>query len=142
MPNLVINERLEIPMSELIVTAVRSQGPGGQNVNKVNSKIVLQWNVAETPSLPHHVRRRLILSAGSLVSKSGWLTITSQKTRYQIANREDCYERLRAMILEAFKIPKPRQATRPTKASKRRRLKTKQINSQKKQLRRSPKLDS
>jgi len=142
MPNLVINERLEIPMSELIVTAVRSQGPGGQNVNKVNSKIVLQWNVAETPSLPPQVRKRLMLSAGSLVSKSGWLTLTSQKTRYQIANREDCYERLRAMILEAFKTPKPRQATRPTKASKRRRLKTKQINSQKKQLRRSPKLDS
>lgn len=141
MSNLIINESLQIPFSEFQLQAVRSQGPGGQNVNKVNSKVVLQWNVAETPSLPDPVRERFLRLARPYLSRTGVLTIASQRTRHRHRNQEDCFEKLRALLLDASHRPTRRKATKPTRASKMRRQRAKQLTSQKKQNRRGPNLE-
>jgi ribosome-associated protein len=141
MSNLIINESIRIPYAEFQLRAVRSQGPGGQNVNKVNSKVVLQWNVSESPSLPPAVRHRFLRLAQSYLSQTGVLTIASQRTRHRHRNQEDCFEKLRAMLLDAARRPTPRKPTKPTRASKLRRLRAKDLTAQKKQNRRGPNLE-
>ena len=142
MSTLIINETTQIPLDELVFSAVRSSGPGGQNVNKVNTKVQLQWNVAESAALSNEVRERLLRRAGTLVSKTGWLTITSQTSRRQRVNRDDCLRKLRVMILDATKSPKPRKPTKPTKASRLRRRRYKELTARKKKLRRGPNIES
>ena len=136
---LVVNERLKIPLSEFEFTFVRSQGPGGQNVNKVNSKAVLRWAVQTSPSLPESVRRRFVKRYSRRMSKEGDLLITSQRFRDQGRNVADCLAKLREMLAEAAIVPKPRKKTKPSHGSKLRRKKNKQINARKKQLRKPPK---
>jgi ribosome-associated protein len=142
MSKLIINAAIQIPFREFTFRAVRSQGPGGQNVNKVNSKVVLQWNAAASPSLPDAVRQRLLQRADASISKSGTITLTSQRSRQRPVNREDCLEKLRVMILDAARVPRKRKATQPTPGSKRRRLRDKELTSFKKTQRQSPKLDN
>lgn len=141
MSNLIINERIEIPAEELKISSVRSSGPGGQNVNKVNTKVILRWNVYASDSISPTVKRRLLLALGHRVSKEGWLTITSQRHRLRSRNHEDCLSKLRVMILDAAKTLKRRKPTRPTMASKLKRRRDKQKKSDKKKLRHLPKLD-
>jgi len=124
---------MHIPSERLEFTFVRSSGPGGQNVNKVSSKAQLRWNPGKSGLLSPEVLQRLEMLFPSYITKEGDLLITSQKTRDQLKNREDCLEKLQKMILEASKIPKPRKPTKPTKSSIRRRLENKEKNAQKKQ---------
>jgi ribosome-associated protein len=138
MSNLIINENVQIPFSEFQLTSVRSQGPGGQNVNKVNSKVILQWNVTDSPSVPDLVRERFLRLARSYISKNGMLTLTSQRTRHRHLNQGDCFEKLRLMILDAIREPTPRKATKPSFGSKRKRRRAKELTSQKKKGRSSP----
>ena len=124
---------MHVPLEQLEFTFVRSSGPGGQNVNKVSSKAQLRWNPGKSGLLSPEVLERLLMLFPAHVTRDGDLLITSQKTRDQLKNREDCLEKLRNMILEASRIPKPRIPTKRTKSSIRRRLEDKEKNAQKKQ---------
>jgi ribosome-associated protein len=132
---LVVNARLKIPLREFRFTFARSSGPGGQNVNKLNTKALLRWPVAKSPSLPEAVRRRLLARHRRRITSEGDLLITSQRFRDAGRNVADCLEKLRAMVAEAAVAPKPRKPTRPTRASVRARLDRKRRHSRKKHLR-------
>jgi len=126
---------MQVPPEQLEFTFVRSSGPGGQNVNKVSSKAQLRWNPGKSGLLSPEVLERLKILFPSHFTKDGDLLMTSQKTRDQLKNREDCLEKLQHMIFEASKIPKLRIPTKRTKSSVRRRLENKEKNAQKKQER-------
>ena len=136
-----VTESLAIPLDEFRFEFARSGGPGGQNVNKVNSKAVLRWTPAESPSLPPAVRDRLLRAVASRLTKEGELLITSQLTRDQPRNVEDCLDKLRELVLAAARTPKPRRPSRPTLASKVRRVEAKLRRSTTKRLRRKPDAD-
>jgi ribosome-associated protein len=128
-PNIAIDER------ELSETFIRASGPGGQNVNKVSTAVQLRFDARNSPSLPEPVRQRLLHLAGHLLTDDGVIVITAQRFRTQEKNREDALARLVALIREAVPPPVPRTATRPTLASRRRRLEDKRQRSQTKSLR-------
>lgn len=131
-----INAAVQIPLADLAVAAARSSGPGGQNVNKVASKIELRFNLPGTRALDEATKQRLRALAGSRLDADGWLLVTSQLTRDQSRNLEDARDKLRLLILRALERPTPRRPTRPTLASKQRRVADKRQRSTTKQLRR------
>jgi ribosome-associated protein len=122
---LAITQTISLDESELMLTYVRSPGPGGQNVNKVATACQLRFDVAGSPSLPSEVRARLRAIAGRRLTTAGELVITANRYRSQSQNREDAIGRLAELIRRAATPPKPRRATKPTKTSKRRRLESK-----------------
>lgn len=132
---LVVNDAIQIPLRDLNFTFVRSSGPGGQNVNKVNSKAVLRWQVAETPHLPEGVRERFLQAYARRLSKEGELILASQRFRDQGRNVGDCLAKLRELILAVVAPPVVRKQTKPSRGAKARRLKSKQERSQKKEAR-------
>jgi ribosome-associated protein len=136
-----VTETLSIPLSEFTFEYARSGGPGGQNVNKVNSKATLRWTPAGSPSLPPATKARLLRAVGSRLTKEGELLVTSQLTRDQGRNVEDCLDKVREIVLTAAKPPKARRASRPTLASKVRRVESKVRRSTTKRLRRKPDAD-
>ena len=117
-----INSSITIPDEEVELTFSRSQGPGGQNVNKVNSKVTLHWNLTRSKSVSQRIRHRIRSKHAGKINKQGKLVLSSQKSREQHQNRADCFQKLRAIIIDALKTKKRRKPTKPTKASKRRRL--------------------
>jgi ribosome-associated protein len=137
MEDLIINEHLAIPAGELQILFARSGGPGGQNVNKVNSKATLCWDVANSTLLYPPSMARLKVLAGSRLTEAGILQITSQVHREQTRNIQACRERLKNLVLEAMKPPMIRKPTQPTRGSQRRRLNEKKITAAKKQGRSS-----
>ncbi len=117
-----ITRTIALQETELEESFVRASGPGGQNVNKVSTAVQLKFDAAQSPSLPEDVRARLLTLAGTRASGEGVITITAQRFRLQSRNRADAQERLVELIREASHKPKPRKATRPTRASRERRL--------------------
>ena len=113
---------LLIDESELVESFVRSSGPGGQNVNKVASAVELRFDARRSPSLPDEVATKLMKLAGSRLTQDGVIVIFAQRFSSQPRNREDARERLVALIAKAQQREKPRRATKPTLASKARRL--------------------
>ena len=134
--SLIVSAAITIPAAEFGVSYARSGGPGGQNVNKVNSKAVLRWNVANSPSLPIGVRQRFLQHFGSRLTGDGEIVIASDEHRDQPRNLTACYDRLRAMILSVATPPRRRIKTRPSRGAVERRLESKQRHSEKKQQRR------
>lgn len=132
---LVVNSRLQIPLEEFEFTYTRSSGPGGQNVNKVNSKATLRWPALASPSLVAGVRARFLQKFGSRLTVDGDLLIVSQRYRDQARNADDCLEKLREMLSSVAVAPTPRKKTKPSKASVKRRLEGKRQASEKKQSR-------
>jgi ribosome-associated protein len=126
---------LEIPAHELEFSFSRSSGPGGQNVNKVNSKALLRWKPSENRSLPEAVRQRFLARYGSRLTKEGELLLTSEESRNQKTNQEICLTKLKRMIQEVARPPKVRKPTKPTKGSERRRQETKRRTGEKKRTR-------
>mgnify|MGYP001199974455 CR=1 FL=1 len=133
---LIVNGNLVLPASELSVSYVRSSGPGGQNVNKVSSKAVLRWNVAASTALTTEVRMRFLSRFASRITQSGDVVITSDKYRDQPRNLNECYEKLRQLLLVAYVAPRRRAKSQPTRGSIERRLADKRKESQQKQQRR------
>jgi ribosome-associated protein len=135
---LIVSSNVRIPLEEFAFTFVRSSGPGGQNVNKVNTKAVLRWAINTSPSLPEPVRQRFLAQFGTRVTNDGELVLTSQRFRDQSQNQRDCLDKLREMLAAVAVPPKRRRKTKPTKGSIVRRRTEKREHSQKKQNRRTP----
>ncbi len=134
---LVVNKRIQVPLREFRFTFARSPGPGGQNVNKVNSKATLHWNVTNTTSLPEAVRGRFLKVFHRRVNQDGELFLSSSRFRDQGRNVADCLEKLRGMLAEVAVAKTVRKKTKPSAGAKRRRLDDKRRQSDKKRQRRA-----
>ncbi|MES9926169.1 MAG: alternative ribosome rescue aminoacyl-tRNA hydrolase ArfB [Candidatus Thiodiazotropha endolucinida] len=132
---LAISRNITIPDSEIEISAVRSQGSGGQNVNKVASAIHLRFDLTAS-SLPERYRQRLLKLSDKRINKDGVVIIKAQRYRDQERNRQDALDRLQRLIARVLTKPKKRIPTKPTKASNRRRLDSKTRRGRQKALRR------
>ena len=136
-----ITDEIRIPLEELHLTYARSAGPGGQNVNKVNSKAILHWDVTQSPHLPEAVKQRFLSRYRSRITVLGEIVISSQLYRDQSRNSDDCLEKLRELIVAVLHAPVPRKRTKPSRGSKERRLQSKREQSERKATRRPPSRD-
>jgi len=133
-----ITDLVTISAADLEWSAARGSGPGGQNVNKVASKVELRFDLAGTPALNWAVKERLRSLAANRLDSEGRILITCQESRDQRSNLEAALRKLRQLILKALVPPKRRRPTKPTRASKERRLDSKRVHSDKKRRRGSP----
>ena len=120
-----INATITIPDSEITLTFVRADGPGGQNVNKTSTAVQLRFDAMHSPALPEDVRRRLVRLSGRRMTGDGILVIDARRHRSQKQNRQDALERLTHLLQAAVQPPRARRPTAPSKASRRRRLESK-----------------
>lgn len=127
---------ITIPEHELEFSFARSSGPGGQNVNKVNSKAILRWDMVNSPSLSEQVRTRFIARFSSRLTSDGAVVVMSDKFRDQTKNRQDCIDKLHAMLAEVARPPKPRKKTKPSRSSREKNKQKKRRHSDKKRERR------
>ena len=133
-----VTNAIRIPLDEFEWSFARSGGPGGQNVNKVASKAVLRWDFDRSPSVPDAVKDRFRERFPSRLTTEGEVVLSSELTRDQGRNREDCLAKLADLLRSVARPPKVRRPTRPTKGSQRRRVEAKKRQSVRKAGRRSP----
>ena len=137
-----ITHNIAIDEKEIKEEFIHASGPGGQNVNKVATAVLLRFDIMNSPSLPDDVRERLIHLSGRRVSREGVLIIKAGRFRTQEKNRRDAIERLINLIQKAIKVPKVRKETKPTQSSRARRLEAKHRHSQIKNRRKSVSTES
>ena len=133
-----ITPSIAIEESEIQLEFVRSSGPGGQNVNKISSAVQLRFDLRNTTSLPEHVKQKILHITGAKITAEGILLISASKYRTQEQNRSDAISRFINIIKKSSIIPKKRQPTGPTHASKLKRLESKKHRSEIKKLRQGP----
>ena len=119
---LIVSATVVVPDADLIFSAIRSPGPGGQNVNKVATAVQMRFDLHNTQALDAAVKQRIRARAGHRLNEDGTLLFVARAHRSQERNRAEAMERLRELILASLEPPRPRKATRPTRASKERRL--------------------
>jgi len=135
--DIVVSPRLTIPAGELSIQFARSGGPGGQNVNKVSSKVDLRWHPASSSALTEHDRAYLLERLRSRLTTEGELIVTSTATRDQLKNRDDAAKKLALIVRTALERPKPRKESKPSRGAKRRRVADKRHHAEIKRNRRS-----
>ena len=135
MSDLEVNNYITIPSQEFLFSFARSSGPGGQNVNKVNSKAILNWDITRSSSVSESVKSRFLVLFKGKVNQEGVLVLSSDESRDQKRNIEICLEKLRKMLIQAATPIKSRKPTKPTKASKEKRHKEKSQRSETKRNR-------
>jgi ribosome-associated protein len=133
-----IDDGLEVPLAEVSFETSRSSGPGGQHVNKTESRVTLVFDLAASTTLDDDARRRIAEHCASRLSKSGQLRLSSQSHRSQKANRDEVIVRFAALLRDALAPVEERKPTTPSRAAKRRRVTEKRKHSQKKTLRKAP----
>jgi ribosome-associated protein len=138
MPSITLPYGVSVPEAELEVRTARSSGPGGQSVNTTDSKVELRWNVATSTSLSEAQRTRLLERLATRLTTDGVLILTGSEHKSQHRNREAVLARFRAIVGEALTPPRQRRRTRPTRASKERRLRSKKHRGELKRLRQPP----
>lgn len=131
-----INSRISIPDDEVVITASRSSGPGGQNVNKVSTKVTLRFSIAGTARLSDEEKARIRSKLGTLITRDGSIVIHEESQRTQGANRKRVIEKFASLMRRALTVPKKRVPTRVSITQKRKRLDDKRIRSRKKRNRR------
>jgi ribosome-associated protein len=134
---IIINSELRLPQSEVLYRTVRSSGPGGQHVNKSETQVELLFDVTHSPSLSEAQRQRILSQLKNLIDQDGVLHLTAQSERSQLRNREIVTERFQELLAAALHVPKKRRPTKPSAASKAKRLDSKKRRGRIKQLRRS-----
>ena len=132
---LIINLRIKIDMNELKFSYARSSGPGGQHVNKTSTKVLLKWDISASSSITNRTKSVLLKKLSNKITNESIITVSSDRFRSQDRNKEDCLEKLKLIIINATKVKKKRIATKPTKASKEKRLKEKKSRSEIKKMR-------
>ena len=135
--DLVINSHLIISSDEIAYRTTRSSGPGGQHVNKAETQVELSFDVGHSPSLTEAQRQRILSQLKNLIDQAGVLHLTAQSERSQLRNREIVTARFQAVLAAALRVPKKRRPTKPTAASKAKRLESKKRRGQIKRLRRN-----
>jgi len=141
MADLPINPRLSIPEREITFATSTSSGPGGQHVNRVETRVTLLFDLEASESLNAEQRERIRERLATRINKAGVLRVSSQKHRSQAANREAAAERFAALLADALEEEPPRKPTRPSRAAKRRRLRKKRRRGEIKRLRKPPKVE-
>ncbi|HKK71856.1 MAG TPA: alternative ribosome rescue aminoacyl-tRNA hydrolase ArfB [Candidatus Krumholzibacteria bacterium] len=133
-----IDDRLAIDDDELQFHATTAQGPGGQHVNRSNTRVVVLWNVKASPSLDEAQRSRILDRLSNRISREGWLRVAAQTHRSQSRNRDAAVRRLADLVAGALRVDPPRKATKPSRAARRRRVDEKKRRGDVKRTRRKP----
>ncbi len=141
MSELIVTPRIRVAAREFRFRYDRSSGPGGQNVNKVNSKVTLHWGLKRSESVSESLRQRFVKRFSRRINQQGEVVIASDRYRDQLRNRQDCLEKLRGLLLSVSRTSKPRRPTTPTRASQERRIENKKRRGDKKTGRRPPPLE-
>lgn len=136
-----VNDTIHIDPAEIGESFVRASGPGGQNVNKLSTAVMLRFDVRHSPSLPDDVKARLLAQAGKMVTREGVLVIKAQTHRTQERNRAEALDRLIDMVARAAIAPKIRRATKPSRASRAKRVEAKKARGAVKSMRIKPRFD-